>query len=72
MYSFLEIKISEKELKSIIDKYNFKNIPEEKRGTGKIARIASPGKWKENFSEEEKIVINEIMKEYLQMLGYLD
>jgi len=51
-------------------RYSFENIPTDQKGKGKFARSASPGKWKENFNEEEQEVINDIMKETLKELGY--
>jgi len=54
----------------LIQKYNFDNIPANKKGSGKFYRSATPGKWKENFNEEEKKIMEEIMGESLKKLGY--
>jgi hypothetical protein len=70
IYDFIGIKISEKELEYIVEKYSFENIPSEKKGSGKVTRSASPGKWKENFTQEEQKIMNEIMDEKLRELGY--
>jgi hypothetical protein len=70
IYDFIGIKIREKELEEIVEKYSFKNIPSEKKGSGKVTRSASPGKWKENFTQEEQNVMNEIMGKKLRELGY--
>ena len=70
IYDFVGIKIPEKELEKIVEKYSFKNIPSEKKGSGKVTRSASPGKWKENFTQEEQNTMNEIMGEKLRELGY--
>ena len=70
IYDFIGIKISENELKNIIKKYSFKNIPSELKGKGRHRRIASPGKWKENFSEEEKVMMEKIMGKALKNVGY--
>ena len=70
IYDFIGIKISDKELEKITDKYSFKNIPQSKKGSGKVTRSASPGKWKENFSQEEQKIMNDVMGETLKEVGY--
>ena len=70
LYQFLEIDIDEKKLNNIVEKYSFENIPQEKKGKGKFRSFASPGKWKENFSNDEKEVMNNILKDTLQKMGY--
>lgn len=71
IYNFLEIDIEEDVLNEIITKSEFKKIPEENRGKGKIIRSATPGKWKENFNEEEKELMNSILGDTLKKLGYI-
>jgi hypothetical protein len=70
IYNFIEEEISNEQLAHIINKYNFEKIPENKKGSGKVTRSASPGKWKESFSEEEKEIMIEIMSEKLKEFGY--
>jgi len=70
IYKFLKIDISDNELKNIIDKYSFENIPKNEKGSGKFNRSATPGKWKENFSKDEIKIMNNIMDETLKLLGY--
>jgi len=70
IYNFLEIKISKDELNNLINEFSYKNIPQELKGKGKAIRSASPGKWKENFNEEEKNTMENIMNDALQKLGY--
>lgn len=72
IYEFLEIEIDDlHRLQVRVEKFDFDRIPEEDKGKGKPARSASPGKWKENFSEEEKIVVEEIIGDTLHQLGYV-
>ena len=52
------------------DKNSFENIPSHLKGIGKAVRSASPGKWRTNFSDEEKTVMNSIMGKTLKTLGY--
>ncbi len=70
IYQFLKINISKDDLLKIVEKYSFKNIPSEKKGKGKFFRSASSGKWKENFSEDEKEIMKKIMWNTLRKLGY--
>jgi hypothetical protein len=71
IYQFLDIKISEQKLNEIINKSKFENIPPEIRGKGKFFRIASPGKWMENFNENEKDSMSSIMSDVLKKLEYI-
>jgi len=70
IYDFIDIKISKDELKNIINKFTFEKIPPDQRGSGKVKRSATPYKWKENFSSEEKEIMNKILVETLRKLGY--
>ena len=42
----------------------------EEKGRGKFTRSATPGKWKENFSEEEIKIMDQEMGDLLKNLGY--
>lgn len=70
IYAFLEIPISDDELRNVISKNSFENIPTELKGEGKFYRIASPGKWKHNFNEKETQLMNKIMGDMLVKIGY--
>jgi hypothetical protein len=70
IYHFLGIHIPEVELQRLIEQFRFENIPEDQRGEGKFYRSGTSGKWKDNFSEEEVEVVQEIMGDMLQKLGY--
>jgi hypothetical protein len=70
VYHFLEIEISSENLKRLVIKYSFENIPEKWKGNGKFIRSATPGKWRESFNENEKEVMNDIMAHTLIRLGY--
>jgi len=71
VYKFLKIDISNKELQGKIDAFDYKKIPDSKKGSGKFYRSASPGRWQENFSGEEQKVIHSYLKDMLIKLGYL-
>ena len=70
IYKFLEIEITDEKLREIVDKSSFEKIPKEQKGSGKFARSATPGKWKEHFSEKEQKIMTEIMGDTLKKLGY--
>jgi len=70
IYKFLNIAITENELQEIVSRHSYENIPAEQKGKGKFIRTASPGKWKESFSNEEKKIMEEIMGKMLNTLGY--
>ena len=70
IYSFLDIDIKKEELERLASKYSFENIPDDLKGKGKNRRSATPGKWKENFSDEEKKIMTKIMGTMLNKLGY--
>jgi len=70
IYRFLKIQISKENLDRLTKKYMFENIPFEMKGSGKVTRFAKPGKWNESFNEEEKQVMNNIMKDTLLKIGY--
>jgi len=70
IYDFIGIKISDDELKKIIERYEFDNIPKSKKGPGKFNRTASPGGWKNNFDDTEKDLMNSIMKDDLKKFDY--
>jgi len=70
IYRFIGIDIGNEKLEEITEKYSFENIPDKMKGKGKFARSASPGSWQENFSEEEKNILEKIMGETLRKLGY--
>jgi len=70
IYNFIGIKISQVKLEEIVEKYSFEKIPSKQKGAKKVTRSANPGKWKENFNEEEKKLMQEIMGKTLQKLGY--
>ena len=70
IYDFLKMPIDENEIRHAIEKYDFKNIPASMKGSGKFYRVATPGKWKDNFNQEEKNLMNSIMGETLKKMNY--
>lgn len=67
---FLDEPVSEADLRRIVDELKFENIPPSKKGPGKFYRAASVGGWKDNFSSEEKELMNSIMGKTLNAMNY--
>jgi Sulfotransferase domain len=59
VYNFLGIEISDEDLNRLVVKYSFENIPKKWAGKGKFIRTASPGKWSENFNENERQMVEQ-------------
>lgn len=70
IYNFLNIEISENDVKQICKKFSYENIPDEIKGKGKSVRFAQVDRWKNIFSKEEKELMNSIMETTLTKLGY--
>jgi len=70
IYKFIEIDIDKNKIEEIVKNYSFDNLPSHQKGQGKPKRSASPGKWKENFNEEEQKVIEQIIGNTLKVLDY--
>jgi len=70
IYDFLNIEISEKKLKKIVDKNDWDNIPDSKKGPKEFRRSALIGGWKKNFTDDEQKLMNSIMGETLEQFGY--
>lgn len=71
IYKFLDMPFNENDVKKTIEKQSYENIPNELKGEKKAIRKASPGSWQNNFDQDEKQAMNEIMEETLRTLGYL-
>jgi len=70
IYDFIKVDITDNELKKKIKIHDFKNIPQSEKGPGKFNRSAKIGAWKDNFTENEKDLINTIMAKTLEKFGY--
>jgi hypothetical protein len=65
IYRALEIPVEEGDLVEAIERYSWENIPEDKKGPGKIRRKASPGGWREDLTPEQVVIVE---KENAQIL----
>jgi hypothetical protein len=60
IYSELEIAVDEGELSRVVKKHSWEMIPEEKKGEGKFYRKAKPGGWREDLTEEQVEIVEQI------------
>lgn len=59
-YSDLGIPASGEELERVVEKHDWKNIPEEKKGPGRARRKATPGSWEEDLTPKQARIVEEI------------
>ena len=70
IFDWLEIDVSERDLKGIVRRNAFEAVRKRRRGPGKDVRAATPGLWRQNLSPEEQQAMHEIMGDKLRELGY--
>jgi hypothetical protein len=68
IYSALGVPVNEEELARAVEKHAWENIPEEEKGEGKFFRKASPGSWREDLTEEQAKMVEEITAPLLREL----
>jgi hypothetical protein len=70
LVDWLGARRSDEELEAAVAALAFEAYPARAKGPTKPLRAASPGLWRKNMSDEERLVMNEIMGETLERLGY--
>ena len=70
IYNFLGMKKQNVELKKIVERFSFENIPKDQKGKGKFTRSAKSGGWKTNFDKDEQDLMISIMGKTLEEFGY--
>jgi len=60
LYLALGIPADEGELSRVVKKHSWDNIPAEEKGPGKFYRKGNPGSWREDLTEEQARVVEEI------------
>ncbi|MGH3087652.1 MAG: sulfotransferase domain-containing protein, partial [Rubrobacteraceae bacterium] len=66
LYESLGITIDEGELTRAVEKHSWENIPADQKGEGKFYRKASPGGWREDLTEEQIMIVEEITAPLLE------
>ena len=64
--STLELPVNEEELLQVVEKHAWENIPDEKKGEGKIYRKATPGGWREDLTSEQARIVEEVARPLLE------
>ena len=62
----LGVPFDEEDLRKVVERNRFEAIPEEMRGKGKFYRKATPGGWREDLTEEQVRVVEEITRPLLE------
>jgi hypothetical protein len=70
IFDWLDLDLSDRILAALVKKHAFESAPRDRRGPGKPMRAATPGLWRENLTEDEQRIMNEIMGAKLAELGY--
>ncbi|MEK6326330.1 MAG: sulfotransferase [Actinomycetota bacterium] len=70
LFDWLGVDRSDQELEAAAAALAFEAYPTRAKGPAKPLRAATPGLWRENMSDEARRVMNEIMGETLERLGY--
>ena len=60
IYSSLAIPIEEEQLRRVVEKHAWENIPERQKGPNKPRRKAKPGGWREDLTPEQARMVEEI------------
>ncbi|HWS82365.1 MAG TPA: sulfotransferase [Rubrobacter sp.] len=60
IYSSLAIPIEEEQLRRVVEKHAWENIPERQKGPNKPRRKARPGGWREDLTPEQARMVEEI------------
>ena len=60
IYSSFGIPIEEEQLRRVVEKHAWENIPEKQKGPDKPRRKASPGGWQEDLTPEQARMVEEI------------
>jgi Sulfotransferase domain len=60
IYSSLAIPVEEEQLRRVVHKHAWENIPERQKGPNKPRRKAKPGGWREDLTPEQARMVEEI------------
>ena len=60
MYSKLGIPVAEEQLRRVVERHDWENIPQKRKGVGKSHRKASPGSWREDLTPEQATIVERI------------
>lgn len=67
---WMGLEMGDEILREVVARHAFSTIPPEERGSGKNFRAATPGLWREHMTPVEQQLVNELLGEKLEELGY--
>lgn len=65
IYSGLDVPVDEEELKQVVERHAWENVPDSQKGADKPRRKAKPGGWKEDLTPEQAKTVEEITAPFL-------
>src|SRR5215210_1658084 len=66
IHSSLELPAGEKQLARAVEKHSWENVPEERKGEGKIFRKATPGGWREDLTSGQVRIVERVAAPVLE------
>jgi hypothetical protein len=66
VYAELGLPLDQKQLSRAVERHSWENIPEEQKGEGKFYRRAEPGGWKEELTEKQVQIVEEVAAPILE------
>jgi hypothetical protein len=60
VYTELDLPVDEDHLARVVEKHDWENIPEEKKGEGKFHRKGTPGGWREDLTTQQIQVVERV------------
>jgi hypothetical protein len=70
LFKWMGIERSASEIERLAGAHSFHAVPAKRRGEGRRARSAKPGRWRESFSRAEQDAIHALISAPLRRLGY--
>jgi len=64
--SALGISADEEQIRRVIEKHSWENVPEERKGAGKLRRKARPGSWREDLTSGQVRVVEQVTAPLLE------
>jgi hypothetical protein len=68
--TWLDVPVAADALRRHVETLAFEALPAEAKGSGRFARAAAPGLWRENLTPEEQRAVTSIVGPTLRRLGY--
>jgi len=70
LVDFMGLRKGERWVERSVEVHSFKSVAPENKGPNKFFRSASPGAWRNNMTDEEAAILNEVMGDKLREFGY--